>query len=81
MSKYIKLEDVTTIIANYYPISHSWIDILDFTEKINSLPSIDFDGMIQEMIEDCWKLSDSFNDKMVWTTREKLLQELLNKLP
>lgn len=49
---YIKLEDVTTIIANYYPISHSWIDILDFTEKINSLPSIDPQGIIQEMLKD-----------------------------
>lgn len=76
---YIKLEDVTTIIANYYPISHSWIDILDFTEKINSLPSIDFDGMIQEMLKDYAKLEWIYHDEFDrWATT--VLEKLLNKL-
>lgn len=74
---YIKLEDVQEIIEKY---SYAVVIDLWMRKEINSLPSIDPQQMIQEMIDDCWNLSDSFNEKMVWTTREKLLQELLNKL-
>lgn len=75
MSTYIKLSDVQKILSKYS------CDVRWAENEINSLPSIDFEEMIKQEIEDCWKLSDSFNEKMVWTTREKLLQELISKLP
>lgn len=87
----IKLEDVQNILEHTDTTTTNNPDESYFVQwkntmrketlkSINSLPSIDPQQMIQEMIDDCWNLSDSFNEKMVWTTREKLLQELLNKL-
>lgn len=81
MSTYIKLEDVQKILSSEIERLHWSSTLENILEKTTSLPSIDFEEMIKQEIEDCWKLSDSFNEKMVWTTREKLLQELISKLP
>lgn len=87
MAKYIKLSSVQKILESnrINLIDSKWQMTLSISpnciQQINSLPSIDPQEMIREMIGNCWNLSDSFNEKMVWTTREKLLKELINKLP
>ena len=78
MSKYIKLEDVQKIIWNR-PLQELYRWVL---KEINSLPSIDPQGIIQEMIEE-----NRDEVYMEWkeTTRTKIeyetLQDLLSKLP
>ena len=69
---YIKLEDVQKILDKY--TFYSWI----LREKINSLPSIDPQEMIKEMIikADRYKMWDVECDSYV-----QALDELLNKLP
>ncbi len=49
----IKLEDVNTIISNYYPIEHSWTEILEFFRKINSLPTYNPEQVLKDMMEEC----------------------------
>ena len=76
---YIKLEDVQKILDKY--TFYSWI----LRDEINSLPSIDFEEMILEKIEELNKIKIDNYDKpnlynnMLWWT--DALKELLNKLP
>ena len=61
---YIKLEDVQKILDKY--TFYSWI----LRDEINSLPSIDFEEMIQQVQNEYW----------IWNKKIDVLQELLNKL-
>ena len=72
---YIKLEDVQKIIEKY---SYAVVIDLWMRKEINSLPSIDPQEMIKEMIikADRYKMWDVECDSYV-----QALDELLNKLP
>ena len=98
MEKYIKLSDVNKILdrAKYFQVISDWytirspaigIDVINISaiQAINSLPSIDFEWMIKEMIKDLTanKIANKdkpnlYNNLLWWTDA---LQELLNKLP
>ena len=75
---YIKLESVVIEIEKL-PIDNTtpeWaIQKACLIEKINSLPSIDFEGMIKEMIKE-YEWIDWIYHEVTDT-----LKELLNKLP
>ena len=79
---YIKLEDVQKILSttsDKYQSEYTWWWIAwKIREKINSLPSIDPQEMIKEMIikADRYKMWDVECDSYV-----QALDELLNKLP
>lgn len=89
MSKYIKLSDVQKILnikINDYPKSWTSNFVEWIMEYINSLPSIDFEKMIKEMIE--IRRNYSYTADEWWNiSRDRVkvaiqtLQELLNKLP
>ncbi len=73
---YIKLEDV---------IDEIWCYIEDWYEDevrrlLNTLPSIDPESMIEEMQIQNKASFDYLNDRLAWPVREKLLQELLQRI-
>lgn len=82
---YIKLEDVQKILikeklewehSEFLSVVEEYVD--DATEEINSLPSIDFEEMIQEMIEEMRNKEYTYDLDMV---KIDALQELISKLP
>lgn len=70
---YIKLEDVQKIFNKCNISSENGI-----LKKINSLPSVSFEEMIKEMIEEMRNKEYMYDLDMV---KIDALQELLNKLP
>lgn len=88
---YIKLEDVQAILIDYKNIllndtsitaveSFWYIKlIVKLSEDINSLPSVSFEEMIEEMIEE-----RKWIENVTWVLQHReiaMLEKLLNKLP
>lgn len=73
---YIKLSDVNKI---YCEIEVTSDEEYSRIERINSLPSIDPESMIEEMQIQNKASFDYLNDRLAWPVREKLLQELLQR--
>ncbi len=74
--EYIKKSDVKTIISRIENINIA----VDSWEQIEELPTINFSGIIDEMIEDNKTASDYMCDKLAWPVRNSLLQELKQRL-
>lgn len=85
MTNYIKLEDllsiIDTIIKDYPDMDKSII--LPITMRLNSLPSIDPEAMIKEMIEELACSYDVEVNSKIWKiaidSHIQLLKELLQK--
>ena len=79
---YIKLEDVQKILENTkqsYADNH-WV-VRTLNNDINSLPSIDPQEMIKEMIEENRdEVYMEWKETTITKIEYELLQELLNKL-
>ena len=72
MSKYIKLEDVFALVKK---ANMTNVNMIELYSKVHSLPSIDPQEMIREMIEES-KTQWAWFEYDSWT-----IEALLNKLP
>lgn len=90
MSTYIKLSDVQNAINNNKFTEHKTALLYfdDVVQKINSLPSISFEEMIKEMIEeyekDQWRTSrwsQNYYDLWVYIKWLRLVLDKFTSLP
>lgn len=82
MPTYIRLEDALEKIKN---ANMTHVNMIELYSKVHSLPSISFEEMIKEMIEELACSYDVETNSKIWKmaidSHISILKELLNKLP